>query len=120
MGGVERFLLVHFREEDNDQLRATNKSIKQRLRNSMLNGIELFKKTFIYMGASTGQMKEMAFWFIDLPPKLKTITDAHKVLGNFDNIKNIATYIARVGQYFSTTWSVGVSVYSSKCFFLFI
>jgi hypothetical protein len=80
----------------------------------MLNGIDLFKKTFKYMGASTGQMKEMAFWFIDLPPKLKTMTDAHNLLGHFDDIKNIATYIARVGQYFSTTWPIGVSVCSSK------
>jgi len=71
------------------------------------------------MGASTGQMKEMAFWFIDLPPKLKTITDAHNLLGRFDDIKNVATYIARVGQYFSTTWPIGVSVCSSKYSFFF-
>lgn len=82
----------------------------------MLNGVDLFNKTFKYMGASTGQMKEMAFWFIDLPPTLKTIEDAHNVLGQFDSIKNIATYIARVGQYFSNTWPVGVSIDSSNCF----
>ncbi len=86
----------------------------------MLNGIDLFNKIFKYFGASTGQMKEMAFWFIDLPPKLKTITEAHNILGSFDGIKNIATYIARVGQYFSTTWPIGVSIDSSKWFlFLF-
>jgi hypothetical protein len=78
----------------------------------MLNGIELFGKKFKYMGASTGQMKEMAFWFIDLPPKIKSITDAHNLLGKFDDMTNIATYIARVGQYFSRTWPIGVSVYS--------
>lgn len=78
----------------------------------MLNGIDLFGKTFKYMGASTGQMKEMAFWFIDLPPDIKTITDAHGLLGKFDSIKNIATYIARVGQYFSSAWPVNVRIYS--------
>ena len=76
----------------------------------MLNGIELWNKTFKYMGASTGQMKEMGFWFIDLPRNLKDMKDAHDLLGKFDKIKNIATYIARVGQYFSTTWPIGVSV----------
>ncbi|CAF1222657.1 unnamed protein product [Adineta steineri] len=62
------------------------------------------------MGASTGQMKEMGFWFIDLPRNLKTMKDAHDLLGNFDKIKNISTYIARVGQYFSTTWPIGITL----------
>ncbi|CAF1518083.1 unnamed protein product, partial [Rotaria sordida] len=101
LDGVERFLLVHFRDEDNRQLRVSNANIKERLRNSMQNGIELFSKKFKYMGASTSQLKEKAFWFIDLPSPLKNIQEAHKILGDFSGIKNIATYIARVGQYFS-------------------
>ncbi|CAF3334014.1 unnamed protein product [Rotaria socialis] len=107
-GGAERFLLVHFRDEDNRRLRGSNRNIQQRLKNSMQNGISLFNKTFKYMGASTGQMKEMAFWFIDLPRSIKNITEAHQKLGTFDEIKNIATYIARVGQYFSTTRPVDI------------
>ena len=63
------------------------------------------------MGTSTSQMKEMSFWFIDLPPNLKDITDAHKELGDFSGIKNIATYIARIGLYFTATWPVHVSSY---------
>ncbi|CAF4060655.1 unnamed protein product, partial [Rotaria sordida] len=110
LGGVERFLLVHFRDEDNRQLRVSNANIKGRLRNSMQNGIELFNKKFKYMGASTGQMKEKAFWFIDLPSPLKNIQEAHKILGDFSDIKNIATYIARVGQYFSSTWPVNIKL----------
>ncbi|CAF1065628.1 unnamed protein product [Adineta steineri] len=109
-GGPEQFLLVHFRDEDNRRLRVSNSSIKHRLKNAMLNGIELWKKTFKYIGASTGQMKEMGFWFIDLPPDLKDMKDARDLLGKFDNIKNIATYIARVGQYFSTTWPIGIKL----------
>jgi hypothetical protein len=112
LGGAERFLLVHFRDEDNERLQVPNRNIKYRLRHSMLNGIDLFGKKFKYIGASTGQMKEKAFWFIDLPSKIKSITDAHNLLGKFDNIKNIATYIARVGQYFSRTWPIGVSICS--------
>lgn len=114
LGGPKGFLLVHFREEDNDRLRANNKNIKNRLKTAMLDGIELMNRKFIYIGASTGQMKEMAFWFIDLPPKLKSITDAHNLLGKVDTIDNIATYIARVGQYFSRTWPIGVSVCCEK------
>ncbi|CAF1170949.1 unnamed protein product [Adineta steineri] len=109
-GGPERFLLVHFRDEDNRRLHVSSSSIKHRLKNAMLNGIELLNRTFKYMGASTGQMKEMCFWFIDLPPNLKTMKDAHDLLGNFDKIKNISTYIARVGQYFSTTWPIGITL----------
>ncbi|UJR12729.1 hypothetical protein I4U23_016903 [Adineta vaga] len=109
-GGAERFLLVHFRDEDNRRLRVSSSNIKHRLKSAMLNGIELLNKTFKYMGASTGQMKEMGFWFIDLPPSLKDMKEAHDILGKFDKIKNIATYIARVGQYFSTTWPVGITL----------
>jgi hypothetical protein len=75
----------------------------------MINGITLFGRTFKFIGSSTSQLKEMSFWFIDLPAHLSTIIDAHVLLGNFVEINNIATYIARVGQYFSTTWPVGVS-----------
>ena len=74
----------------------------------MRDGIQSLGSTFKFMGASTGQLKEMAFWFIHLPPDLKTIADAYSVLGDFSSIKNIATYIARVGQFFSTTWHLGV------------
>ncbi|CAF1186741.1 unnamed protein product [Rotaria sordida] len=110
-GGPENFLLVHLREENNEQLRVSNKSIKERLKKSMLDGINLLDKTFIYMGASTGQMKQMAFWFINLPTCFKDIKEAHNVLGNnFNDIKNIATYIARIGQYFSTTWPIGIQL----------
>ncbi|CAF3143665.1 unnamed protein product [Rotaria sp. Silwood2] len=113
-GGVERFLLVHLRDEDNRLLRVSNKSIERRVRNSMQNGIELFNKKYIYMGASTGQMKEMAYWFMDLPPSIKNITEAHKKLGSVEEIKNIATYIARVGQYFSSTWPINIRLTEVK------
>ncbi|CAF0893708.1 unnamed protein product [Adineta ricciae] len=113
-GGVERFLLVHFRDEDNRQLRVSNTSIKIRLKNSMLKGIDLFKKTYKYMGSSTSQMKEMGFWFIDLPSNIKDIQTAYNILGRFDKIKNIATYIARIGQYFSTTWHIGINLTKVK------
>lgn len=75
----------------------------------MTDGITLMGKEYRYIGASTGQMKEKAFWFIDLPANIKTIDDVYSRLGKFDEIKNIATYIARIGQYFSRTLPVGVS-----------
>ncbi|CAF5001728.1 unnamed protein product, partial [Rotaria sp. Silwood1] len=110
-GGPENFLLVHLREENNEQLRVSHRNIKERLKNSMLDGINLLGKTFVYMGASTGQMKQMAFWFINLPTRFKDIKEAHNVLGNnLSDIKNIATYIARVGQYFSTTWPIDIQL----------
>lgn len=80
----------------------------------MTDGITLMSKNYRYIGASTGQMKEKAFWFIDLPSNIKSIEDAHARLGEFHQIKNIATYIARVGQYFSRTLPVGVSVSHMK------
>ena len=118
-GGPKRFLLVHFRDEDNRVQRNFDESVRQRLRNSMVSGIKSLDRTFKFIGTSTGQMKELAFWFIDLPSDIPDITAAHRVLGRFDGIKNIAQYVARVGQYFSTTWPIGVSVYYSSMLSLF-
>ena len=77
----------------------------------MRDGIKSMGRTYIYIGSSTGQMKEMAFWFIDLPSDIKDVSQARALLGKLDEIKNIATYIARVGQYFSRTLPIGVSVH---------
>lgn len=114
LGGPKRFLLVHFREEDNGRLRVTNENIKQRLKDAMNKGITSMGRNYVYIGSSTGQMKEMAFWFIDLPSDIKHASEARDLLGEFDEIKTIATYIARVGQYFSRTLPVGVSIHSKK------
>lgn len=100
---------MHFREENNDDLRASQLHIQEFLRKKMLDGIESLGRSYKFMGASTGQLKEMAFWFVDLPANFPSITDAHLQLGKFGEIKNIATYVARVGQYFSSTWPIGVS-----------
>ena len=109
-GGPKSFLLVHLREEGNEDLRVSSSSIKNYLKKKMLDGIISLGRTYTFMGASTGQLKEMSFWFLDLSTtKYSSMDDARKALGDFQSISNIATYIARVGQFFSNTWHIGVS-----------
>lgn len=80
----------------------------------MSNGIIFMDKKFIFMGSSVGQMKEQAFWYVSLPSTIKDMNEAYEHLGQFQKIKNIATYIARIGQYFSRTLPIGVNM--SFCF----
>lgn len=74
----------------------------------MINGISLFDQSFKYFGASTSQMKEYSFWFIDKNFQSGDVLQAYNRLGNFQAIKNIATYVARIGQYFSGTIPIDV------------
>ncbi|UJR11489.1 hypothetical protein I4U23_015669 [Adineta vaga] len=49
----------------------------------------------------------MSFWF--LANGNRSIEDAWKELGDFSDIKNVATYIARIGLYFSTSKDTKIS-----------
>ncbi|CAF1045461.1 unnamed protein product, partial [Didymodactylos carnosus] len=104
------FLLVHFREEDNTKLKDFNEQIKRRLKLKMTNGLDCVYKNYKFIGSSTSQLKELSFWFILLPDNMKTVDQAIASLGEFATIKNLATHVARVGQFFSTTKTVEINL----------
>ncbi|CAF0772211.1 unnamed protein product [Didymodactylos carnosus] len=104
------FLLVHFREEDNTKLKDFNEQIKRRLKSKMINGLDCVYKNYKFIGSSTSQLKELSFWFILLPQNMKTVDQAIATLGEFDAIKNLATHVARVGQFFTTTKTVDINL----------
>ena len=106
-GGADNFLLVHIREEDNQPLKDFDSSVRRRLKRKMANGIQVMGKTYRLFGTSTSQMKEMSFWFLDL--KNRSLEDAWKLLGDFNSIKNVAQYVARIGLFFSTARRTNLS-----------
>jgi hypothetical protein len=97
----DMFLLVHVREEDNEALKNFDSSVKRRLKSKMLDGIKAMGRTYRLVGASSSQLREMSFWF--MASDKGSIENAWKVLGDFSAIKNVATFTARIGLYFTTT-----------------
>lgn len=67
----------------------------------MLNGLKVMGRTYRFFGASNSQLREMSLWFI--ANQNRSIEEAWKVFGEFSAIKNVATFIARIGLYFTTT-----------------
>ncbi len=105
-GGEDNFLLIRIREEDNEKLKDFDQSIKRRLKSKMLHGVKVLGKTYRLFGTSSSQLREMSFWFIDIGHK--PIEQAWKEWGDFSGITNVANYVARIGLYFTTSYTTGV------------
>jgi hypothetical protein len=97
----DMFLLVHVREEDNQALKTFDSSIKRRLKSKMLHGIKVMGRTYCLVGASSSQLREMSFWF--MASDKGSIENAWEIFGDFSGIKNVATFVARIGLYFTTS-----------------
>ena len=63
-------------------------------------------------------MKNQDFWFLALAQKLQPDKAAEKIhqarmaLGDLNAIRNVATYVARVGLYLTTSKPTGVGKYT--------
>ena len=57
------FLLVHIREEDEDELKDFDASIRRQLYRKMFDGIRIMGRTYRLFGASNSQLRKMSFWF---------------------------------------------------------
>jgi hypothetical protein len=70
---------------------------------------------YCYFGSSASQMKKQEFWFMT-PVNIDSVRAAAKVkeariaLGDLKKIKNIATHIARVGLYLTTSKPTDVNI----------
>ncbi|CAF1090037.1 unnamed protein product [Didymodactylos carnosus] len=107
--GSDNFLLVHNRDENNEMLMEFSDSIRERFKDQMLNGIQYNGKSFKFIGSSPSQLKESSYWFIALD-ETETIECARNRFGDFSDIKNVATYVARVGLFFTTSKSTGLQL----------
>lgn len=108
-----KWMLVYMKEEDGEnQISNFNGSVdlRERYKKFFKNGLSVDYQnlTFCYFGSSCSQMKKQEFWFMS-PMNTKSADAISKVikirqnLGNLKAIKNIATYIARVGLYLTTS-----------------
>jgi hypothetical protein len=115
-----KWMLVYIREEDElSKIININESdeLRNRYKNMLQNGLILASKELVYCyyGSSGSQMKKQEFWFM-APMNVKSTDAVSKVnaariaLGNLKKIQNVATYIARVGLYLTTSKPTDVSI----------
>ncbi|CAF0780750.1 unnamed protein product [Adineta steineri] len=118
-----QWMLVYMRDEDslsqisnirdNDELQDRYKKI---LQNGLCLESVLNKKLmYFYFGSSGSQMKKQQYWFLgctnaNSDNAASKIDEARRGLGDLDKIKNVATYIARVGLYLSTSKSTDIKL----------
>lgn len=78
------------------------------LRDVFQSGINIGGETFHFFGLSNSQLKNHSFWF-RRAASLDDIQRRRNELGQLHRIRNIGTYVSRLGQWFSDTQPTGVS-----------
>lgn len=110
----DRFLRVQFLSEtESDRIakdRYNNDDVWKRLLRVLYKGIRIGDRTYEFLAFGNSQLREGSVTFF-CPTAHVSCDDIRKWLGNFDHIRNIAKFGARIGQCFSTTREVrGVRV----------
>jgi RNA-dependent RNA polymerase len=111
---ADRFIRIKFSDEKtegvlrnmpNDRAEATF----DRVRRAMRNGIVVAGRFYEFLAFGNSQFREHGAYFYS-PTSSKSADDIRLSLGRFDHIKTIAKFGARLGQCFSTTRAMRVSV----------
>lgn len=111
----DRFLRVRFKDEKlegriNSTERNTMDEVFTRIKRTMTNGITLGDRHYEFLAFGNSQFREHGAYFFASLPNL-TAANIRGWMGQFNDIRNIAKYAARLGQCFSTTRAVtGCSV----------
>lgn len=105
----DRFLRVQFLSEtESDRIakdRYNNDDVWKRLLRALHKGIRIGDRTYEFLAFGNSQLREGSVTFF-CPTAYLSCDDIRKWLGNFDHIRNIAKFGARIGQCFSTTREV--------------
>lgn len=104
----ENWLLVHMRDYDGKSpIFCLDDMTRIRFKRYMEKGIKFGTRHFCYFGSSNSQLKDQAGWFLALPPT-ESIDTARGRIGALAEIKNVPTYVSRVGLYLTTSRDTGV------------
>nr|AAQ10792.1 RNA-directed RNA polymerase-like protein [Branchiostoma floridae] len=114
--GVDNFIRVAFRDEDFSKLAVTNpnsiRCVTSRVKDVLERGIRIGERHFKYLGSSNSQMREHGCWMYAAVDKTTTSTsDIRGWMGDLSHERCVATYVSRLGQFFSSSRNaVSVSV----------
>ncbi|PFH55980.1 hypothetical protein XA68_17243 [Ophiocordyceps unilateralis] len=102
----DRFLRVQFLEEEEQGRICFNKpendEIWKRMLRTLFRGIRIGDRVYEFLGFGNSQLRECGAYFF-CPTEHTSCDDIRRWMGNFDHIRIVAKYAARMGQCFSTT-----------------
>ncbi|KAF1947306.1 RdRP-domain-containing protein [Clathrospora elynae] len=111
---ADRFIRVKFSDEKTEgQLRNMPndraEAVFDRVRRAMKNGIVVAGRYYEFLAFGNSQFREHGAYFY-APTSSKSADDIRLSLGQFSHIKTVAKFGARLGQCFSTTRAMRVTV----------
>jgi RNA-dependent RNA polymerase len=111
---IDRFIRVKFTDEKTEgQLRTLPngraEALFDRVSRAMNNGIVVAGRYYEFLAFGNSQFRENGAYFY-APTASKSADDIRLSLGQFDHIKTVSKFAARLGQCFSTTRAMGVAV----------
>lgn len=101
----DRFLRVQFVEESEQSKvfnKPENEALYERVLRTLYNGIQIGDRKYEFLAFGSSQLRECGAYFF-CPSEHTSCNDIRKWMGQFDHIKVVAKYAARLGQCFSTT-----------------
>lgn len=116
----DRFLRVRFTDDKPygrimSAINDTNNAIFDRVKQTMVNGITIGDRHYEFLAFGNSQFREHGAYFFAPTPDLSA-ADIRAWMGEFQHIRNIAKYTARLGQCFSTTRAIrGCPAQVKKC-----
>ncbi|XP_065181137.1 uncharacterized protein LOC135811819 [Sycon ciliatum] len=110
-GLIQSFLRVHFVDENQQRLRVGNaehplQDILDDVKRKLVEGIMLCGRRYSFLAMSNSQLREHACWFVCTAGDVSA-SSIRQWMGDFQGIKNVAKYAARMGQCFSSTSTSG-------------
>jgi RNA-dependent RNA polymerase len=111
---ADRFIRIKFSDEKTEGVLRNMPNDRaeapfDRVRRAMRNGIVVAGRFYEFLAFGNSQFREHGAYFY-APTSSKSADDIRLSLGRFDHIKTVAKFGARLGQCFSTTRAMRVSV----------
>jgi RNA-dependent RNA polymerase len=111
---ADRFIRVKFSDEKTEGVLRSMPNNRadalfDRVRRAMQNGIVVAGRFYEFLAFGNSQFREHGAYFY-APTSSKSADDIRLSLGQFDHIKTVAKFGARLGQCFSTTRAMRVNV----------
>ncbi|XP_070557919.1 uncharacterized protein [Ptychodera flava] len=116
--GEEYCVRVVFRDENYQRLSSeasSSKEVEQRIVSTLLSGVRVGGRNYEFLACSNSQLRDHGCWLYAKDDEGRKAADIRIWMGDFSKIRCVATYIARMGQCFSTSEeSVAVTVAEGK------
>lgn len=104
--GVDRFIRVSIRDEDFQQLSGAYGPLGrtvERIIEFLSEGIKVGNRHFRFLGCSNSQLRARGVWMYASDEQGNTVESIRKWMGDLSHERCVATYVARLGQCFSST-----------------